>query len=156
MQDVFTHLNYTICTKEESTINISLIVINNPDGTPRWILPANAPKPFFLKFYNRNNFKANIIAKTFDLIFALKLQGILLNKQTYYLKNKKDSLPYFDIQDKYWALFTGTVGPNNKILLYAKNKQTNVFYKIATSPTSEKNYTTRRKYINLIVFTRFI
>jgi thymidylate kinase len=138
MKDVFSQLNYTICTKEESTIEISLIVINNPDGTPRWILPANAPKPFFLKFYNRNNFKANTIAKAFDLIFTLKLQGIVLNKQTYYLKNKKDSLPYFDIQNKYWALFTGTVGPNNKMLLYAKKEHRNVFYKIATTPTSEK------------------
>ena len=58
MQDVFTHLNYTICTKEESTIELSLIVINNPDGTPRCITPTNAPKPYFLKFYNLNNFNA--------------------------------------------------------------------------------------------------
>lgn len=150
MKDVFSQLNYTICTKEESTFTLTLIVINNPDGSPRWIIPINALKPYFLKFYNRNNLKAKIIANTFELIFRLKLQDIVLKKQTLFLKNKENSTPYFDIQNTNWALFTGTIGPNNKILLYANNDNRGTFYKIATSPTSEKIITQEKQTLTFV------
>jgi thymidylate kinase len=132
MENIFNTIGYSISSKKESQsdVSISLLSINNPDGTPRWIWNATCTKPLFLKFYNVGSKRAFLFASIIKLIFILKLQKIAFKKNAYFISEKDNQL--VDLNND-WALFTGTVGPNNKAILYANNS----FYKIATTSSAK-------------------
>jgi hypothetical protein len=104
--------------------SIQLSYIANRDGSPRWIWNANNNEPLFLKFYNVGNKSSWLYAKLIQIIFALHLQRLFFKQKKWFYTIKEN--PLFDCKSN-WALFTGTVGPDNKAILYA-NK---TFYKIA-------------------------
>jgi thymidylate kinase len=132
MENIFKNLGFTIskkrnCTKDKT---ITVLLINNPDGTPRWIWNANCNYPYFLKFYNISTFKARVFTFAIRTIFKLKLQNLIFKSETFYFKEEKNS--FFSCKDS-WSIFTGTVGPNNKAILYV-NKS---FYKIGMTPNAD-------------------
>lgn len=133
MKSIFNKLGYTINNEQltSSDIKIVLFTISNQDGTPRWIWNETEKKPLFLKFYNVGSFRASLFEMAIKMIFLFNLQNFIFKKQTYFISEINN--PVFDFT-KHWALFMGTVGPNNKAILYA-NKS---FYKIATTPNSRK------------------
>lgn len=133
MKSIFNKIGYSISSKKENQndVLINLLSINNPDGTTRWIWNANSNKPLFLKFYNVGSSRAFIFTSIIKLVFILKLQKIAFQKNGYFISKLKN--PLFNFNND-WALFTGTVGPNNKAILYANNS----FYKIATTSNSQK------------------
>ncbi len=133
MENIFNKIGYSVALKKENQndIAVSLLSINNNDGTPRWIWNANCNNPLFLKFYNVGSKRAFLFASLIKLVFLLKLQKIAFQKKTYFVSNSGH--PLFDF-NAHWALFTGTVGPNNKAILYANNS----FYKIATTSNAKK------------------
>lgn len=128
MENIFTKTGYSISLKKEQKNDdvVTLLTINNSDGTPRWIWNANSNHPLFLKFYNISSKKAFAFATLIKVIFALKLQKLVFKKTSYYFSALDN--PVFDCNTN-WALFTGTIGPNNKAVLYANNS----FYKIAST-----------------------
>lgn len=111
--------------------SIKLYVINNPDGSPRWIWNAANPKPDFLRFYALTSFKSWLFALAIRLIFALKLQAIVFHKNSLRV-NVNPTHHLSAMLQGHFALFTGTVGPNRKLVLYAQQQ----FVKIALSKTS--------------------
>lgn len=117
------HKNYDVLT---------VLQINNFDGSPRWIWNANNDKPLFLKFYNVGSVRAFLFAVFIKLIFACKLQKWFFKKQTVYIK--ANSQPLFNYK-KEWAIFTGIVGINNKAIIY--DNDMNQFIKVATTPNAE-------------------
>ena len=127
MENIFNKLGYSISIKKENQndVAVTLLSINNPDGTARWIWNAKCAQPLFLKFYNIGSTRALLFTLIIKLVFILKLQKLVFKKNTYFLS--KVNTPVFEVHDD-WALFTGTVGPNNKAILYANQS----FYKIAT------------------------
>ncbi|MEC4049270.1 hypothetical protein OX284_007495 [Flavobacterium sp. SUN046] len=133
MENIFYKIGYTIAplngTNSKATANF--LSINNPDGTPRWIWNAKCNTPLFLKFYNVGSKRALIFASLIKLVFVFKLQKLVFKKHSFLITTSGN--PIIDIHSD-WALFTGTVGPNNKAILYA-NKS---FFKIATTPNAEK------------------
>jgi len=133
MENIFNKIGYSVAVKKENQndIAVSMLSINNNDGTPRWIWNANGNNPLFLKFYNVGSKRAFLFASLIKLVFLLKLQKIAFKKKTYFVSN--NGHPLFDVNTD-WALFTGTVGPNNKAILYANNS----FYKIATTSNAKK------------------
>lgn len=132
MKNIFIKTGYSISSEKQNPYEhkIELLTINNADGSPRWIWNANCHKPLFLKFYNAGSKRAWFFAALIKLIFILKLQKMIFKKSIYFYSSV--NLPIFDITDN-WALFTGTVGPNNKAVLYSSNS----FYKIATTQNAE-------------------
>lgn len=132
MTAIFNKTGYSVSTirNNPKDIVIKLLSINNPDGSPRWIWNADGNKPLFLKFYNIGSKRALLFAALIRLLFIIKLQKIVFHKKTWFVS--KENEPVFDLKED-WALFTGTVGPNNKAILYANNS----FYKIATTENSE-------------------
>ena len=137
MEKILSHLNYKISSKDSQSEKIGLIIVNNPDGSPRWVCNAKASSPLFLKFYLISSLKSRLLSIFFRLVFKFRLQKILLNYKEVYVErldlNKKEIL---DLSNSNWALFTGTVGPNNKMLVYKELNSGSSFFKVATTPIS--------------------
>lgn len=118
------------------TNEISLLYIQNTDGTIRWIQPAQLSKPLFLKFYSTSSYKSILYAFIIRVIFLLRIQKHVFKTTTADIsvlnliaENKK--------LNNLWAIFTGTEGPNRKILLYQSKDQENTFTKISINKNSE-------------------
>jgi thymidylate kinase len=133
MEAIFKTLGYTI---SKASINstekvVEFLYIKNPDGTPRWIWSKTQNQPLFLKFYSTSSIRAKMFAAMIRVLFYAKLQKLVFPSKKFFVVNKLN--PLFNLNDN-WALFTGTVGPNNKAILYTNNS----FYKIATSLSAQK------------------
>jgi thymidylate kinase len=132
MENIFVKIGYSLTSTRNNSNDLifNLLYIKNPDGSPRWIWNANSNKPLFLKFYNIGSLRAWLFATALKTVFILKLQKIVFSKKTYFATQIGN--PVLDYK-KDWALFTGTIGPNNKAILYANTS----FYKIATTPNAQ-------------------
>jgi thymidylate kinase len=125
-----------------------LYYINNPDGTPRWIWPEGLAQPLFLKFYNITTPKAQLFNIAVQLIFILRLQRVCFKSVIGVMQRKSLLVPEFIPQQPNWAIFTGTPGPNNKLILYIKGAKRSSFFKIATSYNAET--VIQREYESLL------
>jgi len=135
MKTIFKSLNIQLTKKQSESQSTNLLIIKNRDGSPRWICNSNAKEPLFLKFYSLSTFRAMLFAFAIKLIFKLRLQKkIFKTKTVYYKNNSRRSI--INISNTNWALFTGTVGPNNKLLVFEKNQTETSFYKIANTTKS--------------------
>lgn len=134
METIFKYLNIRFLDNEAIGKQTELLVINNPDGSPRWICNAKSRRPLFLNFFLISSIKSKLFASAIKLIFFLRLQTIVFTTQkvNYEFFGHKNAY-LFDPSKTNWALFTGTVGPNNKILLFNETPEGNSFYKIAFS-----------------------
>ena len=132
MENIFHKTGYRISkiAVHADSPKIHWLQINNPDGSPRWIWNAENKQPLFLKFYNVGSWRAFLFATLIKIVFLIRIQKWVFKKQTYFIKPANNML--FDYQ-KSWAIFTGTVGPNNKVLLFDGEK----FIKIATTTNAE-------------------
>jgi thymidylate kinase len=133
MENIFKKIGYNLSSSNDNKNleEIKLLQINNPDKTARWIWNASNKQPIFLKFYNEGSVRAKIFALIIKTIFFLKLQKLFFKQSTFYFQKNDNSI--FDI-NKNWAIFLGTIGPNNKALLFdGKN-----FTKIATTLNAEE------------------
>lgn len=131
MENFFTSLNIRLTEKQPDSQSSRLLIVANTDGSPRWVINANAKEPLFLKFYSVTSLRARLFAFAIKMIYQLKLQKIIFNTKTVYFS--KNSRSIINLQDRNWALFTGTVGPNNKILVFEKTEHKTFFYKVATT-----------------------
>jgi len=139
MLSIFQNLEYAPAESKTEGTPLHLIVINNPDGTPRWLCPVKAPKPYFLKFYNISGFKSRLFAFLCQSVFLLRLQSIVFNtKVISLLLNKQEDESIINLFKNNWAIFTGTPGPNNKALVYQEGNAGNRFFKIAQTPQASR------------------
>lgn len=133
MENVFKNLGYQVSLHpDEYQKKITVLSIKNTDGTLRWIWNAKNVNPVFLKFYSTSSFSSLLTAALIRLVFFMKLQHILFKKAKLYYDDPIIA-PICNLQEE-WALFTGTAGPNNKLILYYQK----YFYKIANSETSRQ------------------
>lgn len=87
--------------------------LNNPDGTIRWIWPADLGRPEFLRFYNAGSFKARLFAMLIRMVFFLRMQR-------FFFSTAEALVP--SCYGGKWALFTGTNGLSRKMVVYAENR----------------------------------
>ncbi|MCH6234484.1 hypothetical protein [Cognataquiflexum rubidum] len=115
----------------EKTEGRKLYVLHNPDGSPRWIWNAENPNPDFLRFYAVSNLRSNVFSILIKAIFFLKLQHLFFKQNSLFVLAEETHIlnPYLKSN---FALFTGTAGPNRKLVLFAKQK----FVKIALNENS--------------------
>ncbi len=115
---------------ENQSEDLKFYYITNKNKSIRWLWPAKNKRPLFLKFYNTSSIKARIGAFSLKLLFVLKLQRFVVKKG-------RGSFSHFSKEydldhSKEWALFTGTEGPNRKVVLFAhKQNGQSCFTKIA-------------------------
>lgn len=131
-------------TGNEESILLSYIA--NRDGSPRWIWNSENNEPLFLKFYNVGSKSSWFYAKLIQIVFALQLQRLFFKQKKWFYSVDKN--PLFDCKSS-WALFTGTVGSNNKAILYA-NK---TFYKIASTENAAQLIENEYKVIKELQLT---
>lgn len=105
--------------------------LQNPDGTPRWIWNAENPNPDFLRFYAVSNLRSTVFGILIKAIFFLKLQHLFFKKNSLLVLEEETHI-LFPYLKSHFALFTGTAGPNRKLVLFA-NQQ---FVKIALNENS--------------------
>jgi thymidylate kinase len=150
MENIFNKVGYTISHQKNSEQDVvqDVLFIKNPNGSIRWIWNANNLEPLFLKFYNVGGIRAKIFTKAVKIIFMLKVQKIVFNKKSYYFKKQENS--FFDCTDN-WALFTGTIGVNNKAILYTDGS----FFKVATTANSKKLIRSEHKILSNLDFDFF-
>lgn len=138
VNEIFKNLGYTVCNEnDENAITFSLQYIENQDGSIRWIWPDRNTQPLFLNFYNILKWKALLFSFVVRMIFFLKLNYWFFKKIKLTI-SKDVTNSKFDISNTNWALFTGTIGPNQKYIVYHNDHNTNgVFIKIPISELSE-------------------
>lgn len=131
MKYIFQQLGFELFeTKQIASKPLRVSYIKNSNGSFRWIWNSKNPRPDFLKFYTVVGTKAAFLSSIVKIIFYLRLQGLVFaHKNIYY----GDENSFFDLQTD-WSLFTGTIGPNRKFLLYL----TDFFYKIPISENAMK------------------
>ncbi len=114
--------------------------INNRDGSMRWIFPSDLPHPNFLKFYSASSLLSKVYTKVIQTLYSFKL-GRLGSSGSFYIYHKSPLFPQQITQKlsgNNYAAFTGTVGPNRKILLAINQGQTTShFIKIPLQNKSE-------------------
>jgi thymidylate kinase len=138
MKDILTQLNYTFSSDKMADERVEFLIVKNVDGTPRWIFPASATKPLFLKFYTINSLRSKCIALLIQWIFKLKIQRFCFEKSVHYITSISDgNPPLVNLYQANWAVFTGTVGPNNKLIVYKETEEGNSFIKVASSSQSQ-------------------
>lgn len=145
METIFKIIGYTISSTPSNTTDkiVDFLYIKNLDGTPRWIWAKNQNQPLFLKFYSTSSLRAKIFAVMIRILFYIKIQKIVFSNKSFFVSNETN--PLFDLNDD-WALFTGTVGPNNKAILYANTS----FYKIATTLSAQKLIHNEHQVLNTV------
>jgi hypothetical protein len=114
--------------------------ISNPDGTIRWLYPADLKTPHFLSFYSTASLRAKILSLLIKTAFFLK-QGHRVKSGDIVLHIADDSrlgkiLKQYEHSG--YSIFTGTVGENRKAVveLHTEGKITS-FVKIALTRPAE-------------------
>jgi len=108
--------------------------IKNTDGSIRWAWPLEQKEPLFLKFYNQDSRRGKVFSRIIKLIFRYRLQHLFFNTKCISLVRTENS--GICKNDK-WTIFTGTIGPNRKGILYKEGAAGNSFSKIAIGKNSE-------------------
>ncbi len=160
METLLKTLNLQRSGENERDGQISLCIINNSDGTPRWICNAKSNKPHFLNFYLVSSLRSWMFAFSIRVIFFLRLQRFVFETINVSVKNTDNysgSVINFSLTN--WAIFTGTVGLNNKTLMYEETDKGNYFYKVAYSSKALSligNEESALRAINSLGFKSFI
>ena len=93
--------------KTKSKLNCLCIYENS--GHPRWIWPIESKKPIFLEFYQASTSKQKAFSLAVRIIFFIGIQKWVFDKHpapVEALNNHNN-----------WAIFNGTVGPNQKKIM---------------------------------------
>lgn len=152
MEKIFQSLGYNVSDKKQHHFQLTtFLYISNPDGTIRWAWPKNLKTPLFLKFYNINNIKSRLIAEAIKLIFVLKLQSLFFKSKKIFYQIISEK-PIIKI-DTDWALFTGTVGPNNKAVVYTTAGEDAWFIKIATNDQAKMLIENEKFVLNRLFYS---
>src|SRR5579871_1347944 len=107
-------------SKDETTLSeLKCSFINNPDGTLRWIWPADSRSTAFLKFYHIGNMRARVMAMVLRLCAILGLERMTGGGRCKLYINNRGANVINKLYD--WALFTGTVGENRKFVAWYSN-----------------------------------
>lgn len=110
--------------------------INNPDGTARWVFPEGCRAETLLALYNGGGWRGRIFSNLLRAAFVLKKTNWLAADQ-FWAKLPADDDPDF-------AIFTGTVGLNRKLVVSAAAGS---FEKIPTTPDAAQ--LTDAEFLNL-------
>jgi hypothetical protein len=102
--------------------------INNKNGTLRWMWPSSSKNASFLKFYHQGSRQSKIIAHLIRMCFLLGLGRLIISGRTrLYINNK--GLAFIKGFSE-WALFTGTIGENRKLVAWYESNGASYFAKV--------------------------
>lgn len=137
------------------TDSLSWNIINNPDGSMRWLYPASLRQPRFLAFYNFNYWKATLYKWLVKAAFLLKVPALVRNgylvihhRQPLHLETL---MPQPTRSARDYAVFTGTAGANRKaVVAEASGGKVGHFLKIALNERSAENIRNEYRSLRLL------
>lgn len=133
LQDILHKTGHAASAQGTSKFAVALHYINNPDGSIRWVWPVHLKRPLFLKFYHASGKKGKLFAWLIQMIFACRMQNLVFKRTVVYVQHMETGVLNLN---KHWALFTGTVGPNRKAIIYSEQNGQGAFCKVALGTTS--------------------
>ena len=110
------------------------VAIFNPDKSIRWLIPNAARSALFLTLYNNSTFKSKIKACFWLLVLKTRTEALFPNyfkRMTIPVANEsifRSVCQESSLIDKQYAVFTGTVGANRKIVVALKSKNDDIVY----------------------------
>jgi thymidylate kinase len=131
LQLIFQKAGYKLTFDSASASSETLLYISNPDGTPRWIWPSRLSSPLFLRFYHVSNLRSGLFAALIRLVFWLGLQKRVFKSLKVSIQSEPVPYKSFSPENDKWALFTGTLGPNQKGIIVIESETRHRFIKIA-------------------------
>jgi len=109
-----------IPTSEIYPFTLSLNVVCNTDGSFRWMQPAQNKQADFLNFYAELTSKSKWFGRITRALFNLRVFKFHFKR----VINISSKSPLYinellkELSPSRWSLFTGTVGPNRKLVVY--------------------------------------
>ena len=132
--DIFERVGFKAKFTNSETAGQAIQYINNTDGTVRWAWPMSVKEPLFLNFYNQSTSRGKLFSMFIKLVFFFRLQAKVFKSARVQLIATDKSLIHSEDQ---WALFTGTTGPNRKVIIYIKNKNHDSYIKVALGQNAD-------------------
>ena len=123
LNEGFGTIGVTISDVKGAACNLEVAVslINNNDGSLRWIWPRNSKTASFLKFYHQGSIKSKLFAKAATLASKVGLGQIIAHGTQNLYTNENGAAILANLEE--WALFTGTAGENRKLIAwYTKDR----------------------------------
>ncbi len=100
--------------------------VNNADGSIRWLWPTNLQSPIFLKLYNGAGLRGRVFRLVFRTAFFLGQKHRVKSGSVHVFSKKSTWLDQltarFETND--YAIFTGTVGENRKVVIALQQGKT--------------------------------
>lgn len=96
--------------------------ISNPDGTMRWIFPANGKSTHFLSFYNSTHPKAKARKALVKAAFRLGLKK-KVSSGIFWVEQKSKNRVEVIAGGAGYSIFTGTIGANRKPVIELHDKK---------------------------------
>jgi thymidylate kinase/tRNA A-37 threonylcarbamoyl transferase component Bud32 len=150
INNIFKQLGYEVSNSplSEKSKKLSVLQINNSDGSIRWLWPSNLKSPLFLKFYNAGSSRSSVYALLIELIFKFRLSGFFFTKSDLYIERSTEKTNFNAFES--WAIFTGTQGPNNKLLIYQISNNKSCFYKQSLNTLSKNLIKNEQKTLKVL------
>lgn len=139
IETAMARIGITISLQQDQAHNtkIKCFFINNPDGSIRWLFPADLKSPEFLRFYYQGNVKSLALKLLYKTFYMLRIQRFIVSGSIELFVSDKEWSSV--IQSPVWALFTGTKGVNRKMILWHLQQNKRLFTKVALTDESAKN-----------------
>ncbi|MBO0949644.1 phosphotransferase [Fibrella forsythiae] len=134
LQTGLTKIGIPLATKPTTAANctISCYLYRNPDGSIRWLWPIWSDQPDFLRFYHAGSRQARWFVWLVRLLFRLKRGHWMGHDRITFYTTEAGYQLLRRTQVNRWALFTGTAGPNRKLVIwYNTQVEKGFFLKVA-------------------------
>ena len=121
---------------------------NNNDGSIRWIWPAYSRETDYFKFYHIASTKTKLLSLLTKWVIKIGLGNLFADGffNIYINKESSNKLNYR------WAYFLGTIGPNQKAILWYKESETKQAYFTKIAITKQAQHNIINEYSNILKF----
>ncbi len=127
----------------------------NPDGSIRWIWPVENRYADFLRFYHRSHWKAYAFVAAVKLAFSVQCPDLFSHGRLQLFTTNEGCSILQDIESR-WAVFTGTIGPNRKLVFWQQDSaKKSSFTKIAIGTNATANLKAEGEALTRLAKTTF-
>lgn len=135
LSTIICNAGFDVCAVQTATHSepLKLLGYNNTDGSLRWAWPAKSRQPNCLRFYNIASAKAKIFSAVFKVAFTTGFAGVLAKSKITLFAQPGTLAALQNKWGAHFAIFTGTIGPNRKGVIWYKNETEQCFIKVALS-----------------------
>lgn len=130
---------------------VAYSTICNPNGTIRWLFRSDRKKAGFLRLYNANNLKGRLFKWLVQLLYFIGLKRLVKHGNIYVSCASESLCEKLEKSfGKKYSIFTGTLGPNRKLVIESMQGTQAIISKIPLSNKGEKLVENEAKILSKI------